>query len=160
MHPLWFERGKDGAAVEVYAVDSLLDRKVESGSISYYVKWLGFDDERYHTWEPIQSLLQGGAEVQRKVRDWEASVAQEAASRPHTQPAAAAQSSRRQRSTLPPQQHNTNSTAAARASAPVGCGTAAGVTAPASSRHQAGPASTPLELRYNTRARTRRDQHS
>ncbi|KAL4422290.1 hypothetical protein ABPG75_008487 [Micractinium tetrahymenae] len=53
-------RDRDGTTVEVYAVESLLDRKVVKGRTSYYVKWLGYDDERDHTWEPIDSLLRGG----------------------------------------------------------------------------------------------------
>ncbi|KAL4444140.1 hypothetical protein ABPG75_011877, partial [Micractinium tetrahymenae] len=67
MHPLWFERDAAGNTVEVYAVDSLLDRKEENGQVSYYVKWVGFDDERYHTWEPRESLLSGGGDVRRMV---------------------------------------------------------------------------------------------
>ena len=73
-HPLWFERDNAGNTVEVHAVDRLLDRRVEAGKTSHYVKWIGFDDERYHTWEPVDSLMRGGAEVQRMVRDWEEST--------------------------------------------------------------------------------------
>lgn len=76
-HPLWFERDSQGNRVEVYAVDRLLDRKVEGGKTFYYVKWIGFDDERYHTWEPADSLMKGGSEVQRMVQDWEQQAAQQ-----------------------------------------------------------------------------------
>ena len=74
-HRLWFERDVSGESVPVYAVERLLARRRNAGVTEYHVKWQGFDDEEYYTWEPADSLLKGGSEVQRMVNDWEASVA-------------------------------------------------------------------------------------
>lgn len=76
--PLWFERDSSGNTVEVHAVDSFLDRRIRNGKTEYYVKWTGWDDERYHTWEPIESLMKGGSEVQRLVQEWEATAQRQA----------------------------------------------------------------------------------
>ena len=59
-------------------MDRLLDRKEEGGRVFYQVKWKGFDDETYHTWEPLESLMSGGSEVQRMVKEWEDTVRQAA----------------------------------------------------------------------------------
>lgn len=77
-HPLWFERNASGSSIPVYAVEKLVARQVKNGKTHYLVHWTGFDDEASYTWEPAESLLQGGSEVQRMVRDWEASVASSA----------------------------------------------------------------------------------
>ena len=89
VHPLWFERDRAGNTLEVYAVDRLLDRKEQGGRVTYRVKWKGFDDEVYHTWEPLESLMSGGSEVQRMVKEWEETTRRVAELSAQPSPAAA-----------------------------------------------------------------------
>lgn len=74
-HPLWYERDRSDQSVPVYAVEKLLSRRVRNNTTEYLVKWVGYDDEKWNTWEPAASLMQGGSEVQQMVQNWEASVA-------------------------------------------------------------------------------------
>lgn len=78
-HPLWFERDVPGESVPVYAVEQLLARRVNAGVTEFQVKWLGYDDEKYYTWESAENLLKGGSDVQRMVNEWEAAIAAPAA---------------------------------------------------------------------------------
>jgi len=104
-HPLWFERDSSGNTVEVHAVDTFLDRRVRNGKTEYYVKWTGWDDERYHTWEPIESLQKGGSEVQKMVQEWEANAQRQADLRAQGEAwAEAPKGSRSQRKRILPEQ--------------------------------------------------------
>ena len=146
-HPLWFERDTTGNVVEVHAIDTLLDRRVKNGRTEYYVKWVGYDDERYHTWEPLESLMNGGSEVQRMVREWEETARPQGAE-PPTPPAKRKHkqrkaSSKQQKGMSPPatQQLEQQSSAAT-------------PTPPAAAEPSA-PAQ--RQTRYGMRANTRKD---
>ena len=54
-----------------FRVHSIVGKKKEKGKVKYRVRWVGFPQERDHTWEPRSNLMKGGDAVKKMIRDWE-----------------------------------------------------------------------------------------
>lgn len=46
---------------DMYEVDYIKARKLEKGKPFYLIRWKGFDDDKYDTWEPLENLSGFGA---------------------------------------------------------------------------------------------------
>ena len=51
------KRGEKKQNLGVFAAEKILKKRVTKGKVQYLVKWQGFKDPKYDTWEPTENIL-------------------------------------------------------------------------------------------------------
>lgn len=52
-------------------VHSINGKKTVRGVVKYHVRWVGYAQKKDWSWEPRESLMQGGAAVKKMIKDWD-----------------------------------------------------------------------------------------